>query len=258
MGVATPVTRPERAARWCVALMSRPTTALPGPACRATRSSPTSRRAPPRRPRAAGRRAGCCPLPASWRRAAARTRLDGSMPIRCIREFGFIAPIALTPAGVGRVLRGAVVGGLRGVGAVGHGGWLPRTANFSSSTDTRWPTVRSSPCPRRTSPRAPGSTRMPCTGSRRCSSTCCATRRPRVGVAFDVSRKTFRAAEYPGTRRGARRRPSSRARSRCCTRGARYAAHPARRHRGVRGGRRHRHADPPRGRAGPRGRHLHG
>ena len=46
---------------------------------RRRRSSPASRRAPPTRRRAAGRTAGCCPRPASWRRtrsASASSDLD--------------------------------------------------------------------------------------------------------------------------------------------------------------------------------------
>ena len=66
--MATPVTMPEVAERWWVALMSTPTETRPGRR-RAGPSRPSrgSRPAPRRRRRAAGRRAGCCPRPASWR-----------------------------------------------------------------------------------------------------------------------------------------------------------------------------------------------
>ena len=50
-GVATPVTTPERAARWCVALISRPTAIRCGPACSADpiepRLSASTTEAPP-------------------------------------------------------------------------------------------------------------------------------------------------------------------------------------------------------------------
>ncbi len=84
------------------------------------------------------------------------------------------------------------------------------------STATRWPTARSSPCRSRTSRRRRASRRTPSTGSRRCSSTCCATRTPRTSRWLSTS-----AARPSATRRtrstrpgAARRRRTSAVRSR--------------------------------------------
>ena len=126
-----------------------------------------------------------------------------SMPIRCIREFGFIAPIALTPAGTS-----VGCSGVRSwVGCVASGlsvmvDRLPRVKlllldghslayraffalpaeNFSTSTGQHTNAVY-------------GFTSMLINVLRDEAPT-------HVGVAFDVSRKTFRAAEYPEYKAG--------------------------------------------------------